>query len=210
MGCDIHICTEVKETVNGKEKWINVDDWRVNKFVDEYEDEKTYILNPIYDDRNYELFSFLANVRNYYGVKSFGFKRGVPEDVSKETKEEIKWWGIDGHSHGFCTLKELKDAVEKVKVIKRQGAVTKEQAEKYRKTGEEPKSWSMGINCYIGIAKEYLDRFEWLVWDAKVNCFEKLIEAIEERKREAFWIFAKERDDLSHDGDIRIVFWFDN
>lgn len=158
MGCDIHICTEVKETVKGKEKWINVDNWRVNKSADEYEDEKTYILNPIYKDRNYELFSFLANVRNYYGVKSFGFKRGAPKDASKETKEEIKSWDFDGHSHGFCTLKELKDAVR----------------------------------------------------EAKVNCFEKLIEAIEERKRETFWIIAKERDDLSHDGDIRIVFWFDN
>lgn len=60
MGCDIHIVTEIKE--NGK--WKGVDEFP----------------NAL-DGRNYHLFSFLANVRNYFNT--VGFKpKGLPEDLS--------------------------------------------------------------------------------------------------------------------------------
>ena len=75
MGCDIHIVTEIKE--NGK--WKGVDEFP----------------NAL-DDRNYHLFSFLANVRNYFNT--VGFKpKGLPEDflinhVSSTFVETVKWW----------------------------------------------------------------------------------------------------------------------
>ena len=211
MGCDIHIMTEAKETICGVKQWVNVDNWRINPYfgTDEYETNQ-FILNSIYTDRNYELFSFLAGVRNYGGNKSFCFDRGLPEDVSKVTKKESDNWDTDGHTHGYCTLEELKTAIKTVAKVRREGAVSKEAVERYKATGETPNSWAQGVGAFFGIAPEYQDRFEWLVWEDEVNCFDRLVEAIEDRKRDVFWIFNKENDDFSRDKDIRIVFWFDN
>ena len=41
MGCDIHLYTERKRSVNGKTQWINVDYWKKNPYYgdDEYERE---------------------------------------------------------------------------------------------------------------------------------------------------------------------------
>ena len=57
---------------------------------------------------------------------------------------------------------------------------------------------------------EYTDKYEWLVWEDEVHCFDELIAAMDERKRDVFWIFRPEYDDGSKDDKIRIVFWFDN
>lgn len=211
MGCDIHIMTEVKETICGVKQWVNVDNWRINPYfgTDEYETQQ-FKLKSIYTTRNYELFSFLAGVRNYGGNISFGFDRGLPEDVAELTKKESDAWGDDGHTHGYRTLEELKTAIKTVANVRREGAVTKEAAEKYRATGETPCSWAQGVGTFVGIAPEYQDRYEWLVWEDEVHCFDNLIEAIEDRKRDIFWIWNKEHDDFSRDKDIRIVFWFDN
>lgn len=211
MGCDIHVYTEARQSVNGNKVWVNVDNWRVNPYFgdDEYE-KREYNIEAIYSDRNYELFSFLAGVRNYGHNPSFGFDRGLPEDMSPQTKKEADAWDCDGHTHGWCTLEELKAAIKDIAVVKREGAVTKEAAEKYRTTGETPDSWAQGVGCFVGIAPDYKDRFEWLQWEDEPCCFDRLIKAIEERKRDVFWIFDEKRDDYSKDKDIRIVFWFDN
>ena len=210
MGCDIHIYTEARQSIKNIYKWVNIDNWRVNPYFREFDEAREYKIKEIYGDRNYELFSFLAGVRNYAGNPSFGFDRGLPEDISPTTKKESDLWDCDGHTHGYCTLKELKEAISKVKKIRREGAVTKEAAERYRTTGETPNFWAQGVGCFQGIAPDYQDRYEWLVWTDEVNCFTRLIEAIEERKRDFFWIRNKDEDDFTHDDDIRIVFWFDN
>lgn len=211
MGCDIHICTEAKQNINGEKIWVNVDNWRVNPYFgkDEWKTEK-FNVEEIYRDRNYTLFAFLAGVRNYDKLPSFGFDRGLPKNVTEETKGLSDMWDCDGHTHGYCTLKELKEKIKGVSKIQRHAIVTKEVAEAYRTEGKEPDSWCRGVGCWKGIAPEFEDRYEWLRWEAKVNCFDKLLEVLEERKREVFWIFNKERDDFSHDKDFRIVFWFDN
>ena len=60
MGCDIHLITEVKK--NGK--------W-------EYVPEIPETL----DSRNYNVFAFLAGVRDYFDTKGFP-EKGLPEDIS--------------------------------------------------------------------------------------------------------------------------------
>ena len=65
MGCDIHIYTESLRRVNNVETWVNVDNWRINPYFGD--EEKEYTVCEIYQGRNYELFSFLAGVRNYGG-----------------------------------------------------------------------------------------------------------------------------------------------
>ena len=210
MGCDIHVMIEANRTNWWGDRWVNVDNWRYNPDYGSYEGERRLNLKEIYSDRNYELFSFLAGVRNYGDNPSFGFDRGFPQDASEQTAAEYNDWGCDAHTPGYCTLKELKEAVSEVKKVRREGAVSKKQADRFRETGETPKAWAQGVGCWRGIAPEFAAEYEWLVWEDEVCCFDGLISAIEERKREVFWIFDTERDDGSHDDEIRIVFWFDN
>lgn len=62
MGCDIHIITEIRK--DGK--WKHIDE-----------------VPNSYTDRNYSLFSVLADVRNSFMIK--GFKpRGLPDDLSEK------------------------------------------------------------------------------------------------------------------------------
>lgn len=210
MGCDIHVMVESLETVNGEQKWMNCDNWRLNKYFGIEDYEPKYHVEPIYTARDYELFSFLANVRNYGGNKSFGFDRDIPEDAHAATVAVYEAWGMDAHTPGWCTLKELKEAAAGVKTVRYEGAVSKEQADRFRETGQTPEFWAQGIGCWKGIAPEFADKYEWMVWEDEVHCFDRLIDAIDERKRDVFWIFSPEDDDGRFDKKIRIVFWFDN
>lgn len=74
---------------------------------DKYHDLNHPLLNL--NNRDYRLFSILADVRNGYGFVPISDPKGVPDDASKEYKAEVKGWGYDGHSHSHFTLKELKD-----------------------------------------------------------------------------------------------------
>lgn len=61
-----------------------------------------------YDERNYDLFAALANVRNCYErVTPIAEPRGMPHDVSPEVKAESDAWDPDGHSHSWHTLETL-------------------------------------------------------------------------------------------------------
>lgn len=86
MGCDIHTHVEIKK----KNKWTH---------IDEVPEE--------FERRNYSTFSILAGVRSSFNVKPISEPKGIPEDISKETKESIERWNADGHSHSYLTLKEL-------------------------------------------------------------------------------------------------------
>ncbi len=110
MGCDIHLAVEVQDA---KGVWHSVDEWG-----DKYGDGYPTIMHPYYDDRNYNLFAILANVRNGYGFGGIptgdGFvpmaaPRGLPRDASIEVRAWSDRWGGDGHSHSWCTLRELLD-----------------------------------------------------------------------------------------------------
>ncbi len=86
MGCDIHAFAEVRSKKTGK--WSD-DDFRP------------------FDDRNYSLFAFLANVRNYDCCEPIAQPRGIPDDVSDYVNEEHQTWLFDGHSASHLTLREL-------------------------------------------------------------------------------------------------------
>ena len=201
MGCDIHVYTECK---NSNGDWENVDNWRYSY----YSEGKELYVNSIFYDRDYTLFSFLAGVRNYDEVESFGFNRGLPDDCSEVVRKEAEAWGEDGHTHGWCTLSELLRAIEGVETVEHHGIVTKEDAAEYRETGKTPEIWCRGVGTLMGIDPEYEDRYEWINWNSKPDCFDKLVAAMQERKREVFWIRGE--DDGHYDDNFRIVFWFDN
>jgi len=84
MGCDIHEMIEVESTY----RWLNAGDPN--------------------SDRNYTIFSVLADVRNSDGVPFISSPRGVPENCSQEFEALVEYWGADAHSLSWVTLEEMK------------------------------------------------------------------------------------------------------
>lgn len=100
MGCDIHMYKEKR--VDGV--WVTADEWTPDKYAPgsfEVEWEKRFT------ERNYDLFGALSK-----GVRSehpYSFEpRGMPFDASPEVAKESAEYGIDGHSHSYLFLHELK------------------------------------------------------------------------------------------------------
>ena len=83
MGCDIHMHTEKK--VDGE--WIDINFYP-------------------FDDRCYNIFGFLADVRNYSDVKPISQPRGVPEDSPAYKKEFFDYY-YDFHSGSWLSVEEL-------------------------------------------------------------------------------------------------------
>lgn len=111
MGCDIHLYTEMRRTINGEAKWVNIDHFKLSPYYDGKDNaEKKYGIIRLYDTRNYRLFTILAGVRNY-GDSDVVISppKGIPADCSNMVAEEAEYWKLDGYSESYFTLKELKD-----------------------------------------------------------------------------------------------------
>lgn len=198
MGCDIHLMTERLRAINDQKKWVNIDHFKINPYYGE-EGESELNIVPIYNNRNYNLFSFLANVRNYNDNNFICEPKGIPKDASEVTKKEAESWGSDGHSHSYFTLQELKQFLVENPVQKYQGYMTPKDAELVDK-GEMPNSWWESGNVPNQVHRE---------WEYKNNVLDDLLAEIEKRKKDEFWIFSDE-EKPEFDNQIRIVFWFDN
>lgn len=83
MGCDIHSYVEVR---------------RDGRWYCDYVD-------PFGDMRNYAVFGFLADVRNYSHSPVIAEPRGLPADVSHEIYEE--WFDGGYHSASWLAIEEL-------------------------------------------------------------------------------------------------------
>lgn len=199
MGCDIHTFSEKK--INGK--------WEFQKSID--------------IDRNYDLFSILANVRNGYGfagVKtgegfiSISNPKGIPFDASKEYEKEVEEWGGDGHSHSWLTIKEIK-GFDWHQITMKEGIVSLDEYKKIEESGEKPTSWCGGIfgpnivvvetdeadvflsNPETIGGKKIHVRYRWSIMykDHASNFLEKTVPDLEK---------------LGDADNVRIVFFFDN
>lgn len=199
MGCDIHMCVETKQSVNGSEKWLNSDAWMLNKYFGE-EGEREYKVKGLCTDRNYELFSALANVRNDQGNPYICDPKGLPEDASPHTITEAESWGDDGHSHSYLTLAEIKEFSSQHKDVKRGGMVTPEQAKELDENGADPEMWCGSTNRPDAASRE---------WVVAFTACDDLIEKMTRRMKDVFWLFRDDCD-KGFEEKIRIVFWFDN
>lgn len=105
MGCDIHVFTEVYK--DGK--WNHVDtlvesrEYFPYNVIDNYPAAPYYIVDSVYDDRNYQVFSILAGVRGSY--EPIDQPRGFPDNLS-DTLQEIVDFHFE-HTSSWLTLKEL-------------------------------------------------------------------------------------------------------
>ncbi len=232
MGCDIHIYAEVRKTklnvFGGQvDKWeFQEDRFRNENYNPKYpktEWNREFTSEP-YPHRNYNLFAILANVRNGYGFAGVdtgdGFKpisipKGLPDDVSPQIKEVSDRWGVDGHSHSYHTLSDLKSYDwNQVSVLR--GVITLNQYSEIRGTGKSPDSWCGAVSgrnivtvsmseadallanpAHRNSSSDYYVRYQWQeTYSGCVGSF--LTESIPALER------------LGNDDDVRIVFWFDN
>lgn len=119
MGCDIHSFAEVKK--DGQ--WVKVE----KSIFEDYGDKKT---NNPFSWRNYEVFGFLADVRNYSHCIPLSKPKGLPNDsmflntllpepqiysyfsneekIAYSRKEAVEYC-TDFHSCSWLSLKELLD-----------------------------------------------------------------------------------------------------
>jgi len=202
MGCDIHVYTEFKLWYGKNEgKWFSADHYKLNPSYGEDDSEKKMEVVPIYDSRNYSLFSILAGVRNYGGNEQISELHGLPDDCCPEIKEESDSWGEDGHSHSFFTLKELLDFQKIQSPVKYQGFVSKKSSENLDR-GILPEEYWQGGNIPGQV---------WRKWEKTDESLKPFVKALVEREKEIFWIFSdKSKDIQKHAEEIRVVFWFDN
>jgi hypothetical protein len=124
MGCDIHVymerwtnsnkydgpkdlsedrdnkLNELLENEPTKFRWVSVDKWNYDR-----DGWRTNWEDLYYEERNYQLFSILADVRGDYSP--IVEPRGIPEDASTGYKYMCDRWDGDAHSHSYYTLTEL-------------------------------------------------------------------------------------------------------
>ncbi len=100
MGCKIHCRVEHRNIETGE--WELIEGrWGYYKWSED--DSGKYACN-IWDDSNYEMFGYLAQVRNS-GYDERSEPRGYPDDCSKEVAADLA--DGDMHSHSYFTLTEL-------------------------------------------------------------------------------------------------------
>ena len=106
MGCDIHSYAERRK--DKTKKWeIVKDHFTLDDFdKDWYKKEKG---DCPFDWRNYGMFGFFADVRNYSRCETLSELKGIPDNATIEVKKEYEDWDSDAHSASFLTLKELLD-----------------------------------------------------------------------------------------------------
>ena len=92
MGCDIHSFVERRRGGN----WEHVE---ADMGRPRYE-------NCPFGWRNYGVFGFLADVRNYSMVPPITERRGLPDDLSSGVREGLGEW-LDFHSASWLTVAEL-------------------------------------------------------------------------------------------------------
>lgn len=196
MGCDIHLYCEVYNTIDGVSTWRTADRFKYDYYNEEYE------VDNIYSNRNYRVFTALAGVRSYgNGCVPISEPRGLPCDICSFVKKEKEEWGFDGHSHSYCTLKELYEYQDEHKTITYKGMVSPEDAVAIDSRAGTPSTWYQATTDNTWVYRE---------WTVEGSPLGDLMDAVNKRAMDEFLIFYKDRvpDDLSE--KFRIVFWFDN
>jgi len=135
MGTDIHLQIEVK--INGGWKWIN-------SYLPLGICKWAYI--PLDTNRNYYLFSMLANVRNGDMFEPISEPKGLPEDISDELYDYYYKGNLGDHSYSYLNAKELKDYFERTKnkIATEEGYVNIQNYKEFKLNGE-PNSYCGGV-----------------------------------------------------------------
>ncbi len=210
MGCDIHLFVE--RLVDGK--WCHVpapDRWDNDKLaLVASAAEVPSWARSWFGDRNYNLFSWLAGVRNDGGKNTpLAKPRGVPRNASIEVRRERRRWGVDAHSASRFTVAELQAGLVGL-VVRYSGQVDEMTYLSWKVSKADfPDSWfgsSSGHDpvpelAYLNGERARAGRKTAVVchWSLPAErCFQRFASLVAE--------LAK----LGEPDSVRIVFWFDN
>jgi len=228
MGCDIHIICEVKENgqwkLNKENIFPNSDYYAAleyKKLAEErgeeykiYDWQKNEFQSYPDDNRSYNWFGVLANVRN----EKFDFisePKGVPDDCCEEWKELVEANQYDYHSHSYLSVKELIE-FDWNKVYILSGYININQYIDLRGTNQPPSMYSrdVGGGSIVKLSEESADilllegnydtntiyyvKYSWSIvyrewFEHKLNCYIPPMQKLAEKYE-----------------DVRIVFAFDN
>lgn len=150
MGSDIHIIAEVKSNNSWK---LNVESIFPNPHYTldgklSWEKHK-FSIHPS-DDRRYDWFAILANVRNgrgFAGIKTGeGFDviaepRGIPEDANEEWKNYAECL----HSASWLTIEDF-DNFDWNQVTVKKAVISLDQYKKLRGTNDSPDTYAGGVS----------------------------------------------------------------
>ncbi|UOF77352.1 hypothetical protein [Caudoviricetes sp.] len=214
MGCDIHLYVERNEGGNWAQA-LPPADWCSNRLERTTKEIKSYDQGKWFWDRHYELFAWLADVRNYHDQEPLADKRGLPENVSAPVKAESDDYGCDGHSHTWFTVAELMAGLEGL-VAKHGGAINVIDYAEWKASGSAfPRSWCKSSSApniseadFAAGKRPQIEKGSPLAWALfTIEC------AWEVPGRVAFERFSKLLAELTKLGDpkdTRLVFWFDD
>lgn len=194
MGCDIHAVIERRNERYDRGEWLNSGDPDIG--------------------RNYEMFAVLAGVRNYDGVTPIMEPRGLPAfagwSESSVGESWIKWdwegeverpcyeierqaerYGVDGHSHSWLTLAEIKAYDTEQEIVDQSLIVGR----------RDDGGVAMTARATTGTHEGIVGQRKVLRWpgEEKPECWLRLIRYMEQAK----W-------DGQSDEEVRLVFFFDN
>lgn len=232
MGCDIHLFVEKK--INGQWEAIKgvnepeLEIWRGSlqkakvkgRDTSYHEKQIKELLEGthgfIYDGRHYLLFSILAGVRNYYHLTPISEAKGLPKDVSLEVKNASDYWGCDGHSHSYLSVRELLE-FDWSKPLEQEGWVSEIEYKIFKENGS-PDSWSGGVG---GGSVEHITNQEmneliagegFRRMDKNYYTLVKWTRPLNEIVGSFYsWSIPKLKELTGDDLEsVRIVFWFDN
>lgn len=160
MGCDIHSLVEVKKNGKWKKntKKIFPNSWyKPEEKLKPEKEQWEWALEPFNDkpsdNRHYDWFAILADVRNgkeFAGVNtSDGFSviaepKGKPEECSDEFKTLYYDWGEDLHSVSYLNLDEFDNFDWNQKTTK-YGVISLERYKELKGSNNSPGSWSGSI-----------------------------------------------------------------
>jgi hypothetical protein len=154
MGCDIHVFVEKFDY--DKDEWVYVPPpdvkvdyrWGTGNEVPMapggvyYEDNHAYLVDW-FDDRNYDLFALLADVRNGAGITPLGFTEGWPRDISETLQKEfIEHTPVHyEHTPVHYRLDHLINQIDTVGGVDRVGYLTEYDFLRWKASGIEPETW---------------------------------------------------------------------
>jgi len=184
----------------------------------------TVVEGWLWDDRHYDLFAILGNVRNGFGFagvqRGTGFNyisdsRGLPEDASPDLEIEFE----EGyyHSNSYVNLPELLD-YDWDQTSTHYGTVQEEQYKVFKEKGK-PRSWSGSISgqSVVELTNEQMDELvaRHIAKEQGITYVTRV--SWEEAYKESVATFyercipqLKELSSLPDYSDVRIVFGFDS
>lgn len=220
MGCDIRLVVEKR--VNGV--WERVEDLppRPCSWCDgrgKYEDGRECYsctgkgtVNSPYHDRNYTVFSVLADVRNQGNIKPISPPRELPTDVASDAGDDDFVYG--DHSFSWLLLSELQ-AYNWNQEMFNEGFVGLETFKAWDHARGQPKQWSKGVSgmmvdhvTHAEMRRRIADPYPWEAGRTAVTLIgwsQKLGD-----RCKSFLQFMETLTTLGGPEDVRIVFGFDS